>query len=57
MVEDREDAASVPEEGLCWEVVHADGVAKLDVRDGFGERKVGAEEGDEDVAPRPVFDV
>ena len=57
MVQDGADETAVPEEGLGREVVYAKGATELDVRDGLVKGKVGREEGDENVATWPVFDV
>ena len=39
------------------QVVDADGVAQLDILDSLVERKVGAEEANQNVAPRPVLHI
>jgi hypothetical protein len=55
VVQQADDNAAVPEKGLSVQVVDAHWVAELDVLDGFVERKVGAEETDQDIASWPVF--
>lgn len=57
MVQDGTDEATVPEESLRGKIVYAKGIAEFDVGDGLVEGKVGGEEGDEDIASGPIFDV